>query len=286
MGALHDGHLSLIKHATQECDKVVVSIFLNPAQFAPTEDLDAYPRTLDSDVAMLSSLNSELSSSSGSGEGKGKIEVVFAPTVREMYPLGIPLDTSQQVGTFVTVTPLSSRLEGVSRPHFFRGVATVCTKLFNVVQPTHVYFGQKDVQQTVVLRRIIDDLLLPMELRVCPTVREADGLAMSSRNVHLGGTRRKVAPVLYAALKAAEEVYESGQKDRERILGAARKIVDEHAEDGARIKLDYVSLAEGAMLTEVETVDKPGAILSGALWVLPTTAEEKTVRIIDNIILK
>lgn len=289
MGALHDGHVSLIRHAACENTHVVVSIFLNPAQFAPTEDLAAYPRTLSNDLSMIEDINHELlnlrSATMTTSQAIGHVHTVFVPTVEEMYPLGIPLDTATQEGTFVTVTPLASRLEGVTRPHFFRGVATVCTKLFNITQPTRAYFGQKDVQQTIVLRRLITDLHLPIDLRICPTLREPDGLAMSSRNVYLGAKRRKVAPILYKALCAAEKVYKEGDTNRENILGAARKVIDAHAEEGVSINLDYLSVAEGQMLTELEHVIYPGAVLSCALIMQAVKEGDPIVRLIDNIIL-
>ncbi|KAF3933722.1 hypothetical protein ABW19_dt0204612 [Dactylella cylindrospora] len=280
MGALHEGHLSLARAAAMENSHVVVTIFLNPAQFAPTEDLDAYPQTLPSDLAALSKLNDSLPPSAG------QIEAIFNPTVSEMYPLGIPLQRDSQVGTFVEVVPLSAKLEGSTRPHFFRGVATVCTKIFNITQPTNAYFGQKDVQQTVILKRLLRDLHFPIQLQVVPTSREPDGLAMSSRNVYLTGIRRQVAPVLYQSLKAAEELYHHGETNAERIMAAARKVIDQHAEDGAKIKLDYISLNEPDMLGEVDEVESgKGIILSGAMFLMPRQEGEKIVRLIDNLIL-
>jgi len=333
----------LIREAAQQAEYIVVSIFLNPAQFAPHEDLDAYPKTLDHDLSMIYSVNEELktqneesskvaevlSSSSavssqspsaevsrsssasgnvvgGAGTGTeispsetakattsaqsrlGLVHVIFCPTVKEMYPLGIPLDTSKQVGTFVTITPLSSKLEGVTRPHFFRGVATVVTKLFNIVQPTHAFFGQKDIQQTVVLKRLVADLHVPIDLHVCATLRESDGLAMSSRNVFLGGERRKVAPVLYKALQAAETVYKSGEVRRERILAAAEQVIDDclHKQQEVKMKLDYLSLAEDSMLDEIDEVKGPGAVLSAALIMLPRNESEGSVRLLDNIVFE
>ncbi|KAL0634363.1 pantoate-beta-alanine ligase [Maublancomyces gigas] len=283
MGALHAGHLSLIRAAAAENPSVVVSIFVNPAQFAPHEDLTQYPRTLDSDVAQLEKLNAALPPSSG------RVEALFLPSVTEMYPSGIPLDQTQQRGAFVSVHGLSEQLEGVTRPHFFRGVATVCMKLFNAVQPDAAFFGQKDVQQTVVLRRLVQDLLIPVELRICETVREGgDGLAMSSRNVYLGDKRRGVAGGLYRALRAAEEVYKSGEGDRDTVLAAAEKVLENVGKDeGVTIEVEYLSLADGEELNELQALDgRGGAILSGAVRIMPAGERESPVRIIDNIILK
>lgn len=283
MGALHAGHLSLIRAAAAENPSVVVSIFVNPAQFAPHEDLTQYPRTLDSDVAQLEKLNAALPPSSG------RVEALFLPSVTEMYPSGIPLDQTQQRGAFVSVHGLSEQLEGVTRPHFFRGVATVCMKLFNAVQPDAAFFGQKDVQQTVVLRRLVQDLLIPVELRICETVREGeDGLAMSSRNVYLGDKRRGVAGGLYRALRAAEEVYKSGEGDRDTVLAAAEKVLENVGRDeGVTIEVEYLSLADGEELNELQVLDgRGGAILSGAVRIMPAGERESPVRIIDNIILK
>lgn len=206
-----------------------------------------------------------------------------------MYPGGVPLDQTQQRGAFVSVHGLSEQLEGVTRPHFFRGVATVCMKLFNAVQPDAAFFGQKDVQQTVVLRRLVRDLLIPVELRICETVREdEDGLAMSSRNIYLGAKRRGVAGVLYRALRAAEEAYKSGAEARGTVLSVAEKMLEGVGKDeGVKIEIEYLSLADGNELNELEVLDgRGGEILSGAVRVMPTGEGESPVRIIDNIILK
>ncbi|KAJ1558856.1 hypothetical protein HK096_001311 [Nowakowskiella sp. JEL0078] len=260
MGALHEGHLDLVSQARQRCDIVVSSIFVNPAQFSPTEDLSRYPRTLDNDLALLHSRN---------------CDVVFYPSVDEMYPAGINLDVSKQFGS-----------EGSIRPHFFRGVATVVSKLFNVIQPTHAYFGQKDAQQCVVVRRMIQDLLFPIELVVGDTVRETDGLAMSSRNRYLNPDERRVAPLLYQALSAGLKVYElemaRGIKriKRETVLNAAYNVLDEGlANSGVTTELQYLSLADNKSLSEVNYVEPKEQILfSGALKIGKT-------RIIDNILI-
>ncbi|KAJ3075691.1 pantothenate synthase [Podochytrium sp. JEL0797] len=259
MGALHSGHLSLASTAKKECDKVVASIFVNPAQFAPTEDLDRYPRTFENDVKLLSTVG---------------CDAVFAPSVQEMYPAGIPLDVEKQKGAFVEVKGLSHMLEGSVRPNFFRGVATIVTKLFNVVQPTKAFFGQKDGQQCAVLRTMTRDLLIPTELVICPILREEDGLAMSSRNRYLSPQERKEAPVLYRALREAEAQWEAGERDGEKLRSAATRVLK-----SSGVVVDYVSVANAITLEEVNgAVGVDGAMLSGAVRVGKT-------RIIDNILL-
>ncbi|RDW70909.1 pantoate--beta-alanine ligase PAN6 [Aspergillus mulundensis] len=302
MGALHEGHLSLIRQAASENTDVVVSIFVNPTQFGVNEDLSSYPRTWDADVAKLEDLNSELSDTNGSG----RITAILAPTAQTMYPTLPPSSEVDGDGSFVTITPLAKKLEGASRPVFFRGVATVCMKLFNIVGADRVYFGQKDVQQTVVIKRMVKDFHIDTDVRIGPTTREDDGLAMSSRNVYLGGRRRAVGLALYKALKAAEGSYESGMLSRADILDAAngitRQVLSEQQSlsetERALFEVDYISLADPDTLDELDVVDPAkGAILSGALKMAPL---EKTnsgedcglgdgkvpVRLIDNLILK
>lgn len=289
MGALHAGHISLIRLAAETHPTLVVSIFVNPAQFAPHEDLDAYPRTFDSDMRKLEDINVDL-------ERKGllgRVKAVFAPEVREMYPDGIPLEESKQSGAFVTVQPLSAKLEGGTRPHFFRGVATIVTKLFNIVQPEQAFFGQKDVQQCVILKRVVRDLMIPTEIVVGKTVREDDGLAMSSRNVYLKDKRRQVAPIFYKALRAGEEVVQEAKTagklviERDAVLNAVKSVLDGAGQkEGVNVQIEYLSLADVKTLDEVDSIDLTNAtILSGALRLGPTTEEENWVRIIDNIIL-
>lgn len=298
MGALHDGHLSLIRTAAKQNTDVFVSVFVNPTQFGPTEDLTTYPRSWDEDMAKLSALNSgELAFPNT----LGRISGVFVPSVKTMYPTLPPSSEVGGAGSFVTVTPLGNRLEGASRPTFFRGVATVCMKLFHIVQPDRVYFGQKDVQQSVLIRRMVRDFHIPTEVKVMPTSREADGLAMSSRNVYLGERRRRVAPVLQGALRAAEREYNEGRRSHTELFGAAihfleteRLKLPDRGLGGVRFELDYVSVADMEDMSEIDgDVDpKKGAILSGALKMLPVedarTEEEraqKPVRLIDNIVL-
>ena len=179
MGALHDGHVSLVRQAAADNREVFVSVYVNPTQFGVNEDLDSYPKTWDSDMKKLEELDRELAGT----EGSGRITAIFAPSTRTMYPTLPPDSEIPGKGSFVTITPVGSLLEGASRPVFFRGVATVCMKLFNIVNPERVYFGQKDVQQTVVIRRMVKDFHLNIDVKIGPTRREPDGLAMSSRNV-------------------------------------------------------------------------------------------------------
>ena len=302
MGALHAGHLSLIRAAARECHAVVVSHYVNPAQFGLSEDLASYPSTWDSDARILAELDRDLA---GDGNNLGRISAVLAPTTEEMYPSGFPGQEVDSKGSFVTITPVGEVLEGRSRPTFFRGVATVCMKLFNVVQPERVYFGQKDVQQTVVIKKMVKDFLMPIEVVIGETVREEDGLAMSSRNVYLGTRRRRVATVLSRALRAAEERYAAGETAREEILEAARRVVDEvlgqqaglRPEERVKFEVDYISLADPETMEELTAVDKTkGGILSGAIKMLPVEMAQPgedlghsggpPVRLIDNIILK
>lgn len=301
MGALHAGHLSLIRRAADETSHVFVSIYVNPTQFGVNEDLDSYPKTWESDLAQLETLDAQLKE-----EGKGRIEAIFAPTSKSMYPTLPPDSTLPGTGSFVTITPLASLLEGASRPVFFRGVATVCMKLFNIVQPERVYFGQKDIQQTVVIKRMVRDFHLPIEVGVVSTEREKDGLAMSSRNVYLGERRRKVGIVLSQALKAAEAAYKMGKRKRGEIMTLAWDVAERMrteqqalgGKQGARFEVDYLSLADPETLEEVDVVDESkGAVLSGAVKMLALEetiegerlglgGDKVAVRLIDNIVLE
>ncbi|KAK4544380.1 hypothetical protein LTR36_004271 [Oleoguttula mirabilis] len=301
MGALHEGHLSLARQAASENSEVFVSIYVNPTQFGVNEDLASYPKTWDTDIAMLKELDEELKSS-----GQGRITTIFAPTTKTMYPTLPPDSTIPGTGSFVTITPLANLLEGKSRPVFFRGVATVCMKFFNTVEPERVYFGQKDVQQTVIIKRMVRDFHLNTEVRVGATKREPDGLAMSSRNVYLGERRRRVGIVLSQALRAAEAAHNMGKRDRDDMLALAWDVAnrmsmeqDELPEtERARFEVDYISLADPDTLEEVQTVDESkGAVLSGAIKMMPLEAvrdgeklgmggDQGPVRLIDNIILE
>ena len=250
MGFLHDGHLSLVRRARAECAAVVVSIFVNPTQFGPNEDLATYPRDLARDLALLEEAGADL---------------VWTPTVEVMYPRGFQ--------TFVEVEGVSRGLEGERRPGHFRGVATVVAKLFAAVQPQRAYFGQKDAQQTVVIRQMARDLSFPVDVVICPTVREADGLAMSSRNAYLDGDQRAAASVLYQALSVARKTFEDGVRDAETLRQIMADIID--AEPLARRQ--YVSCADPLTLQELEgPVDR--ALLSMAVTVGKT-------RLIDNLLL-
>lgn len=304
MGALHEGHLSLVRQAAAENSDVFVSIYVNPTQFGVHEDLTTYPRTWDADIKMLEELDQELASTQGSG----RLSCVFAPTTKIMYQMLPPTSEMHGKGSFVTITPIAELLEGASRPVFFRGVATVCMKLFNIVQPETVYFGQKDIQQTIVIKRMVKDFHLNTSVRIGPTRREEDGLAMSSRNVYLGkrgARRRETAIVLFKALQAAEEQYKDGKRSRGDILWVANDIVDQEIrkqeelspEKRAKIEVDYISLADPDSLEEIEEVDESkGAILSGAIKMLPVESPQDgedcglgggqgLVRLIDNIVL-
>lgn len=300
MGALHEGHISLIRLAARENAVVVVSIFVNPAQFDPNEDLDNYPKTTEKDIEILRELDKEIAAD---GRNFGKIAVVFAPKTTEMYP---DKSYSQEIngrGSFVTITPLSELLEGANRPVHFRGVATICMKLFNVVTPERVYFGQKDVQQTVLIKKMVRDFCIDTQVIVGVTKRADDGLALSSRNVYLGVRRRRVAPVLYNSLRLAEKSYLNGAQSRAAILEPALKLLsrmhdeqEQYGKLGVRFKLDYISLADPETMEEIQEVDSSkGAVVSGAIRMLPLENAHPgedlglsggpMVRLLDNVIL-
>lgn len=250
MGYLHAGHISLVQRAREENDHVAVSIFVNPAQFGPQEDLARYPRNLKRDLELL--------------EAEG-VDLVFAPEVPEMYPAGFQ--------TYVEVTEVTRPLEGASRPGHFRGVATVVLKLFNIVQPDRAYFGQKDAQQAVVVRRMARDLDLPLEIVICPIAREVDGLALSSRNVYLSSQERLAATVLSRALRAAGERYAAGERSGDALRAAMSVVLA--AEPLARP--EYVSAADPETLAELERAEN-GVLLSMAVRI-------GTTRLIDNVLL-
>ena len=248
MGYLHDGHASLLRAARAETDIVLLSIFVNPLQFAPSEDLDAYPRDLAGDTAVA--------------EAAG-VDLVFAPSTREMYP--------EPVLTTVSVGEVSATLEGRTRPTHFDGVATVVTKLFSIVGPCRAYFGEKDFQQIAVVRRAAADLSLPVEVVACPTVREADGLAMSSRNVYLSPEERAAAPVLHRALQAGRAAIEAGERDPAAVRAALAALIE--AEPLA--DLDYAEVVDAATFA----VPDP---LAGTLRLL-VAARFGGARLIDNV---
>ncbi len=250
MGALHEGHLSLIRQARERCDLVVVSIFVNPSQFDRGADLERYPRQEAHDV--------ELAAQAGA-------DLVFAPTVEEVYPTGF--------ATQVQVLGITDRLEGASRgPEHFRGVATVVAKLLNIVQPKVAFFGQKDAQQVLVIRRLVADLNLPVRIEVGPTVREADGLALSSRNAQLGPRERERALALYAGLRAAAEVAMDGERAADALLGAAYSAMVLFD-----VEPEYLSLVDPDSLEEISRLDGPA--------LLAVAAHVGSVRLIDNVIL-
>jgi pantoate--beta-alanine ligase len=251
MGYLHEGHLALVRWARAENPSVVVSIFVNPTQFGPQEDFSSYPRDTKRDLALLS---------------KEGADVVFMPSVAEMYP--------GQFDGWVEVGKVTERLEGASRPGHFRGVATVCAKLFNIVQPTRAYFGQKDAQQAVVIKKMVADLNMNLEIVTVPTVREPDGLAMSSRNTYLNPEERKAAVVLYQALSLAQRLWSHGETDANRLRGEMIRLIQKQP----LANIDYVSVANAETLDELDTVNPP-ALVSLAVKIGKT-------RLIDNVVLE
>ena len=250
MGALHDGHIALVRAARAKCDVVAASIFVNPKQFGPNEDFSKYPRTFEKDCALLQD------------EG---VALIFAPQPEEMYPTG--------ASTFVEVEGIGDRLDGVSRPGHFRGVATIVAKLFHIVGPDRAFFGQKDAAQVAVLRSMVRDLNFDLELVVCPTVREPDGLALSSRNRYLSAEERTRALVLSTALNAILATYRAGQKDVARLMEAGRSVLATEPE----VRMDYLEIINADTLQPM-SVAAPGALVAVAAYVGST-------RLIDNTIL-
>jgi len=251
MGFLHQGHLSLVRAARSDCASIVASIFVNPTQFGPNEDLSAYPRDLPRDLEFLE---------------KEGVDLVWTPLTDEMYPDGHQ--------TWVTVTEVTQPLEGAMRPGHFRGVTTVVAKLFNAVQPDKAYFGQKDAQQAAVIRQMVRDLNYPIDIVVCPIVREADGLAMSSRNVYLNPDERSSAPVLSRSIGLAHQMFDQGERDAASIRARMMDLFDQ--ERLARVQ--YISFADPVTLKELETIGDT-ALVSMAVYFGKT-------RLIDNTILK
>lgn len=251
MGALHEGHLTLVRRAREENATVAASIFVNPTQFGANEDLATYPRDMERDLALL--------------EAEG-VDLVYAPAPEEVYPPGFD--------TWVEPGALAERLEGAARPGHFRGVATVVTKLFNVVNPDRGYFGQKDGQQLAVIRQLVRDLNLGVEIVAVPTVRDADGLALSSRNAYLTREQREAAPVIYRALSEARDLWSRGETNAETLRLAARKIL---GDEPLIEEIDYVSVADATTLVELAEVDTP-ALVSTAVRLGRT-------RLIDNVVV-
>lgn len=251
MGALHEGHLSLVKEARQMCDIVVVSVFVNPTQFGPNEDFAHYPRDLTKDTALLTDYN---------------VDYIFAPTAEEMYPKGY--------ATYVTVEGLSDQLEGASRPGHFRGVATVVTVLLNTIRPDFAFFGQKDAQQTMIIKRLVRDLTFDTEIVVLPTMREDSGLAMSSRNAYLSNDEREAARIIHRSLVKAKEAYKGGERSAGKLVDLIRKNVE--TEPHAR--LDYVHVSGADNLDKLEKLDDQPVLITIAAFVGKT-------RLIDNILM-
>jgi pantoate--beta-alanine ligase len=250
MGYLHEGHLALVRQAKAENHSVVVSIFVNPTQFGPQEDFNQYPRDPKRDLAMLK---------------KEGVDIVFMPPVAEMYP--------PQFNSWVDVGKITERLEGAARPGHFRGVATVVAKLFNIVQPDKAYFGQKDAQQLAVIKKMAADLNMNLEVVAVPTVRESDGLAMSSRNTYLNPEERKAAVVLYQALTLAQKLWQQGEKDAQSIRQQMTNLIQKQP----LADIDYISIADAETLDELDTV-KPPALVSLAVRIGRT-------RLIDNVVV-
>lgn len=251
MGALHEGHLSLIRRSVRRADFTVVSIFVNPKQFGPNEDFDRYPHPLDRDLLLAREAGADLT---------------FVPDVKTMYPEGF--------STCVTVDGLTERLCGAERPGHFRGVTTVVAKLFNMVQPDFAFFGQKDAQQALVIRRMVRDMDMPLQVVVCPIVREADGLAMSSRNVYLTPEERSQAPVIHQALLAARRAVQDGEIVSEHLQNLIRRTI----EKASAARIEYVEIVETELL-------QPAAVLKGEILMAVAVRFGRT-RLIDNEVVR
>jgi pantoate--beta-alanine ligase len=251
MGALHEGHLSLVREARRMCDVVVVSVFVNPAQFGPGEDFEHYPRDLTKDTALLTDYN---------------VDYIFAPPIEEIYPKGF--------STYVNVEGLAEQLEGAARPGHFRGVATVVTILLNVVRPDFAFFGQKDGQQAIIIRRLVRDLAFDSEIIVLPTVREDSGLAMSSRNLYLKLEEQQAAAVIHRALAKAKETYKAGERSGAKLTELVRTMIEAEP----RVRLDYVSITDGETLEKLDKLDERPMMIAVAAYVGKT-------RLIDNTTL-
>lgn len=251
MGALHDGHLSLVREARRMCDVVVVSVFVNPTQFGPSEDYEHYPRDLTKDTALLTDYN---------------VDYIFAPSAEEMY--------AKDFSTYVNVSGLSKPLEGATRPGHFRGVATVVAILLNTIRPDFAFFGQKDAQQAVIIKRMVKDLAFDSEIVVLPTVREASGLAISSRNLYLSDQEQQSAAVIHRGLTKAEELFARG----ERHAGKLEEIVRTTIESEPGLRVDYVSVVDAKTLDQLDKLDERPILIAVAAYVGKT-------RLIDNTML-
>lgn len=251
MGFLHDGHLELVRRAKAENPIAGASIFVNPTQFGPKEDLASYPRDIPRDIKMLES---------------AKTDFLFMPSAEEMYP--------PRASTWVNVEKVTERLEGAVRPGHFRGVATVVTKLFNIVQPSRAYFGQKDAQQCVVIKRMVADLDMDLEVVICPTVREPDGLAMSSRNTYLKPDERQAAVVLSQSLKLAERLYAQGERNAATVRAKMTELIKKQP----LANIDYISIADNETLEELDVI-RPPALVSLVVKI-------GKPRLLDNVVLQ
>ncbi|MBN1189457.1 MAG: pantoate--beta-alanine ligase [Dehalococcoidales bacterium] len=251
MGYLHEGHLSLVRHSHQENNSTFVSIFVNPSQFGPNEDFERYPRDFPRDLALLE---------------KEGADFVFIPEASEMYPDGY--------NTWVEVDGITERLEGSIRPGHFRGVATIVTKLFNIVQPHRAYFGQKDAQQCMVIKKMARELNMNLDIVICPTVREADGLAMSSRNIYLSPEERQQAPVLFQSLNKARDMWAAGERDSGRIRQAMTELIRQNPLG----QIEYISIADALNLNELEKAESPVLI--------SMVVKFGRTRLLDNILLE
>lgn len=251
MGALHEGHLSLVRAARAQCEVVAASIFVNPLQFGPKEDFSKYPRTFERDCELLK---------------KESVDFIFAPSAEEMYPAGAI--------TYITLEGLSEKLCGKSRPGHFRGVATIVAKLFNILQPDFAFFGQKDAAQHAILRRMVRDLNMPVQLVVCPIVREADGLAMSSRNIYLSTHERREALVLSRSLQQIERDFDAGERDASKLIEAGKQVFA----SAPSVRMDYLEIVDPDSLEALAEIDRP-ALVAVAAFVGNT-------RLIDNITLR
>jgi pantoate--beta-alanine ligase len=251
MGALHEGHLSLVREARRMCDVVVVSVFVNPTQFGPGEDYEHYPRDLTNDTALLTDYN---------------VDYIFAPTAEEIYPKGF--------ATYVNVQGLSDQLEGGSRPGHFRGVATIVTILLNTVRPDFAFFGQKDAQQALIIRRLVRDLAFDAEIVILPTVREDSGLAISSRNLYLNPEEQSSAAIIHQALNRARTAYKEGERSASRLEILVRSTIELEP----RARVDYVQVVDADSLEHLERIDERPVLIAVAAYVGKT-------RLIDNVIL-
>ncbi|HAZ11140.1 MAG TPA: pantoate--beta-alanine ligase [Candidatus Omnitrophica bacterium] len=250
MGFLHEGHMSLIRRARKDTDCVIVSIFVNPAQFGPKEDFKKYPRDFKMDFSLCEKENAD---------------IVFAPKAEEIYP--------ENYVTYVNVEKITDTLCGASRPGHFRGVATVVAKLFNITMPDIAYFGQKDAQQAIVIKRMAEDLNMSVRIKVMPIVREKDGLAMSSRNVYLNLKERMQAQSISKSLKLAKELFDSGERNSGKIINKMKKVIDKQSE----AKIDYMKIVDTKNLKDIQKISGK-TLIAAAIWVGKT-------RLIDNIIL-